>query len=177
MRSTIRFWRLRARSCASLARAGFGSSRTGGGPAAPAARRAVTARVAAGVDPFDGLLGVAVGVVVFVWPALSALGLLYAVAAWAIATGILEMSVALVVPISGGRRLLLLLGGLFSVAFGVIMFGHPGAGAVALLALIGAFAFVSGVMQIAFAMELRSVAWELERYVRPLTKPRTAAHA
>ena len=125
----------------------------------------------------DGLLGIAVGVVVFVWPALSALGLLYAVAAWAIATGILEMSFALVVPVSGGRRLLLMLGGLLSVAFGVIMFGHPGAGAVALLALIGAFAFVSGVMQIALAIELRSVAGEVKSHVRPLAKPRAAAHA
>jgi len=125
----------------------------------------------------DGLLGIAVGVVVFVWPAFSALGLLYAVAAWAIATGILEMSFALVVPFSGGRRLLLLLGGLLSVAFGVIMFGHPGAGAVALLALIGAFAFVTGVMQIALAIELRSVAAEMKRHLRPLAKPHAVAHA
>ncbi len=125
----------------------------------------------------DGLLGIGVGVVVFVWPALSALGLLDAVAAWAIAIGILEMSFAFVVPVGGGRRLLLLLGGLLSVVFGVIMFGHPGAGAVALLALIGAFAVVSGVTQIAFALELRSAAGELERHVRPLAKPHAAAHA
>ena len=69
------------------------------------------------------------------------------------------------------------MGGLLSVAFGVIMFGHPGAGAVALLALIGAFAFVSGVMQIALAIELRSVAAEVKRHVRPLAKPHAAAHA
>ena len=87
------------------------------------------------------------------------------------------MSFALVVPVSGGRRLLLLLGGLLSVAFGVIMFGHPGAGAVALLALIAAFAFVTGVMQIALAIELRSVAGEVKRHVRPLAKPHAAAHA
>ena len=83
---------------------------------------------------FEGLLGIAVGVVVFVWPDLSALGLLYAIAAWAIAMGILEIALAFVLPLSGGRSLLLVLGGLLSVAFGVIMFGHPGAGAVALLA-------------------------------------------
>ena len=125
----------------------------------------------------DGILGIAVGVVVFVWPDLSALGLLYAIAAWAIATGILEMSLAFVVPVSGGRKLLLVLGGLLSVAFGVIMFGHPGAGAIALLSLIGAFAFVSGVMQIALAVELRSVAVEMKRHVQPLAKPHAAARA
>ena len=47
------------------------------------------------------------------------------------------------------------------------MFAHPGAGAVALLALIAAFALVSGVMQIAFALELRRVVGELERRVQP----------
>ena len=84
----------------------------------------------------DGLLGIAVGVVVFVWPGLSALGLLYAVAAWAIATGILEMGFALAARSAAGRTLLML-GGVCSVAFGVIMLAHPGAGAVALLALVG----------------------------------------
>jgi uncharacterized membrane protein HdeD (DUF308 family) len=115
---------------------------------------------------FEGLLGIVVGVVVFVWPDLSALGLLYAIAAWAIATGGLEIVLAFVLPSSGGRSLLAVLGGLLSVAFGVIMFGHPGAGALGLLALIAAFAFVTGVMQIAFALELRRVAAELEQHVR-----------
>ena len=124
----------------------------------------------------DGLVGIAVGIVVFVWPDLSALGLLYAIAAWAIVTGVLETGLALVVPVSGGRRLLLLLGGLLSVAFGVIMFGHPGDGAVALLALIGAFAFVTGATQIALAIELRNVAAEAKRDLRPLAKPQAAAH-
>jgi uncharacterized membrane protein HdeD (DUF308 family) len=116
---------------------------------------------------FEGLLGIAVGVVVFVWPDLSALGLLYAIATWAIAIGVVEVALAFVLPLSGGRSLLVVLGGLLSVAFGVIMFGHPGAGAVALLALIAAFAFVTGVMQIAFALELRRVVAELEQRVRP----------
>jgi uncharacterized membrane protein HdeD (DUF308 family) len=124
---------------------------------------------------FDGLLGVAVGVVVFIWPDLSALGLLYAIAAWAIALGILEIAFAFVLPISGGRSLLAVLGGLLSIAFGVIMFAHPGAGAVALLGLIAAFAFVTGVMQVAFALELRRVVAELERPFRSraTTKPVT----
>ncbi len=120
---------------------------------------------------FEGLVGIAVGVVVFIWPDLSALGLLYAIAAWAIAIGVFEIALAFDVPVSSGGSLLLGLGGVLSVAFGVIMFAHPGAGALALLALIGAFALVTGAMQIAFALELRRVAHELEDRVRPRATP------
>jgi uncharacterized membrane protein HdeD (DUF308 family) len=125
---------------------------------------------------FEGLLGIAVGVVVFVWPDLSALGLLYAIGAWAIALGIFEIAFAFVLPISGGRSLMAVLGGLLSIAFGVIMFAHPGAGAVALLALVAAFALVSGVMQIAFALELRRVVGEVEHRVRPHATATPVAH-
>jgi uncharacterized membrane protein HdeD (DUF308 family) len=125
---------------------------------------------------FEGLLSVAVGVVVFVWPDLSALGLLYAIAAWAIALGIFEMSLAFALPLSGGRSLLLALSGILSVAFGVVMFAHPGAGAVALLALVAAFALVTGAMQIAFAVELRRGVAEIEHRVRPRTTATPVTH-
>ena len=69
-----------------------------------------------------------------------------------------------------------MLGGLLSVAFGVIMFAHPGAGAVALLALVAAFALVTGVMQIAFALELRRVVGELEQRVRPHATAKPVTH-
>jgi len=123
----------------------------------------------------EGLLGVAVGIAVFVWPDLSALGLLYAIAAWAIAVGIFEIVLAFDLPLGGRRALLLALGGLLSIAFGVIMFAEPGAGAVALLALIAAFAFVTGITLIAFAVELRRVLGELEHGLplRFKTKPVT----
>jgi len=116
---------------------------------------------------FEGVLSIAVGVIVFVWPDLSALGLLYAIAAWAIALGILEMSVAFALPLTGGRSLLLAVGAMLSIAFGVVMFAHPGAGAVALLTLIAAFALVTGAMQIALAIELRAGVAELDHRVRP----------
>jgi uncharacterized membrane protein HdeD (DUF308 family) len=124
----------------------------------------------------EGLLGVAVGVVVFVWPDLSALGLLYAIGAWAIAAGIAEIVLSFNLPISGRRSLLLGLSGLLSIAFGVIMFAEPGAGAIALLALIAAFLLVMGVMQIAYALELRRVVGELERPFRRHTPPKLVPH-
>jgi uncharacterized membrane protein HdeD (DUF308 family) len=125
---------------------------------------------------FEGLLSIAVGVVVFVWPNLSALGLLYAIAAWAIALGIVEMSLAFALPLSGGRSLLLSLGGVLSVAFGVVMFAHPGAGGVALLALIAAFALVTGAIQIAFALELRGGVVEMGHRIRPPATANPVTH-
>jgi uncharacterized membrane protein HdeD (DUF308 family) len=124
-----------------------------------------------------GLLGVAIGVAVFVWPDLSALGLLYAVAAWAIAMGVFEIGLAFELPLGGRRALLLGLSGLLSTAFGVIMFAKPGAGALALLALIAAFALMSGIMQITFAIELRRVVTELRHRVRQRATAKPIAHA
>jgi uncharacterized membrane protein HdeD (DUF308 family) len=124
----------------------------------------------------EGVLGVAVGVVVFIWPDLSALGLLYAIAAWAIALGVFEIALSFQLPISGRRSLLLGLSGLLSIAFGVIMFAKPGAGAIALLALVAAFALVTGVMQVVFAFELRRVLGELERPFRRHATAKPVAH-
>lgn len=124
----------------------------------------------------EGLLGVAVAMVVFIWPGLSALGLLYAIAAWAIAIGIFEIGRSFNLPFSGRRSLLLGLSGVLSIAFGVIMFAKPGAGAIALLALIAAFALVSGVMEIVFAFELRRVVGELERPFRSHATAKPVTH-
>ena len=116
----------------------------------------------------DGLLGIAVAVVVLVWPDLSALGLLYAIAAFAIAAGVMGVAGGLeMLPLSHGRSLLLVLWGAVSIAFGVIMFAEPGTGAIALLALIAAFAIVSGAIQIAYALELRHVAHEVKERLTP----------
>lgn len=126
---------------------------------------------------FDGLLAIAVGVVVVVWPDLSAHALLYAIAAWAIATGVLGfVGGAIALPISGGRSLLLILWGVIAVAFGAIMFVRPGAGALALLTLIAAFAIVGGVLRIGYALELRRIAIELEHRLKPKATRKPVPH-
>ena len=107
----------------------------------------------------------------------SALGLLYVIATWAITLGIFEIALALALPLGGGRSLLVALSGILSVAFGVIMFAHPGAGAVALLALVAAFALVTGAMQIAFALELRRDAVELGSRVRSHATAKPVSHS
>jgi uncharacterized membrane protein HdeD (DUF308 family) len=125
----------------------------------------------------EGLLGIGVGVVVFLWPDLSALGLLYAIAAWAIAIGLFETGLAFGLPLGRRQALLLGLGGLLSIAFGVVMFAEPGAGALALLGLIAAFALVTGIMQIALSIELRRALGELADGPRPRATAKPVTHA
>jgi uncharacterized membrane protein HdeD (DUF308 family) len=123
----------------------------------------------------QGLLGIAVAVVVLVWPDLTALALLYAIGAFAIATGVMGVvGGASMLPLSHGRSLLLVLWGIVSIAFGAIMFAEPGAGALALLGLVAAFAIVSGVMQIACALELRRAGGEVKERLKA-TAEKTAA--
>ena len=46
----------------------------------------------------------------------------------------------------------MILGGLVAILFGIVMFARPGAGALATLALIAAFALVTGVSQLVVAL-------------------------
>ena len=117
----------------------------------------------------NAILGLVVGVAVLLWPDLSAKALLYAIAIWAIAAGVIELVAAFVLPLSGTRRVLVAVGGIVLCAFGVVMFVEPSDGAIALLALVAAFALVRGTFDIALAVELRRVVGELkERFRSPL---------
>jgi uncharacterized membrane protein HdeD (DUF308 family) len=123
----------------------------------------------------EAVVGTAVGIALLVWNDISAQALLYVVAAWALAIGVLMLAAAIQLPLGGGRRLLLALNGLVAGAFGAVMFIEPDAGALAIVALIAAFMIVIGVMQIGFAVDLRKlVADARERFPRPTTtKPVT----
>ena len=111
----------------------------------------------------EAVAGTAIGIALLVWNDISAKALLYVVAAWAIAIGVLMLAAAIQLPLSGGRRLLLALNGLVAGAFGAVMFIEPDAGAVAIVALIAAFTIVIGIMQVGFALELRNVAADVRR--------------
>lgn len=116
------------------------------------------------------VLGTATGIALLVWNDISAKALLYVVAVWAIAIGVVMLAAAIQLPMSGGRRMLLALNGLVAGAFGAVMFIEPDAGAVAIVALIAAFFIVIGLMQVGFALELRTIAADVrDRFPRPTT--------
>jgi len=100
----------------------------------------------------SSLAGIAVGVIVFADTGMSALALLYVIGAYAIVLGIGAISAAFVLPLPGGDSALLGLTGLLSIAFGVVMFAKPGAGALAVLALIAAYAIIIGLAELVVAI-------------------------
>jgi uncharacterized membrane protein HdeD (DUF308 family) len=100
----------------------------------------------------SSLAGIAVGVMVFLWTGMSALALLYVIASYAIVLGIVAIGGAFWLPLDGGDSVLLALTGFVSILFGVVMFAKPGAGALALLALVSAYALISGIAELAVAL-------------------------
>ena len=99
-----------------------------------------------------GLLGITVGVLVFAWPGISALALLYVIGAYAVALGILVVAASFRLPLDGRDTASMTLTGFVSIVFGIVIFAKPGTGALALLALIGAFALVTGVGELVVAI-------------------------
>ena len=117
---------------------------------------------------FSGLLGIAVGTMVLVWPNISELALLYVIGAYAIVLGIVAVVGAFWLPIDGGDTALLILSGLVSILFGVVMFAKPGDGALVTLALIAAFALVTGITELIVAIGGKRLAeYDLKRMFAP----------
>jgi uncharacterized membrane protein HdeD (DUF308 family) len=121
-----------------------------------------------------GLLGIAAGIVAFVWPGLTALVLLYIIAFWAILTGMIEIIASIVLRDEFSHAWLQTLGGVISVLFGILVLVRPGAGALALVWLIAIYAIVFGIVRIAFAFQVRSRAEGLLPGGRAGTPPATA---
>jgi uncharacterized membrane protein HdeD (DUF308 family) len=105
-----------------------------------------------------GLISIAAGIVTFIYPGLTALILLYLIAAWAIIHGIMEMVVAIQFRKVIEGEWLLVLAGLLSVVFGVLLFLNPGVGALSVIWIIGIYAWVFGVILVTLSFRVRSFA-------------------
>jgi uncharacterized membrane protein HdeD (DUF308 family) len=102
-----------------------------------------------------GLLGIAAGLLTFLMPGLTAIVLLYFIAGWAIATGVFQIIGAIKLRKEIDNEWLLILGGIISVLFGVAMMAAPGAGALALITVIGIYAVIIGVLLVALSFRLK----------------------
>src|SRR5262249_31818206 len=103
-----------------------------------------------------GLLGIAVGILTFAWPGVTALVLLLFIGGWAIATGILQIVGAIRLRKEIDNEWLLIACGVISVLFGLILVAQPGTGALALLYVIGFYAILFGILLVVLSLRLRS---------------------
>ena len=108
----------------------------------------------------DGVAGIAAGVVTFFYPEITSLALLYIIAIWSLATGSLLIGAA----VAGPRfepAWLMVLDGVISVVFGIVLIAYPGSGILAIVWTLGIFGIFSGVSMLLAAMRLRHGVSEL----------------
>jgi len=130
-----------------------------------AAVRAIERRRSFGWLLFEGIVGIIAGLLTFFYPGLTALVLLYFIAAWAILTGISEIVEAIELRQRIHNEWLLVLGGVASIIFGILLFLFPGGGALTIIWLIGIYAIIFGVLLIGLSLRLRG----MHERGRPLT--------
>jgi uncharacterized membrane protein HdeD (DUF308 family) len=118
-----------------------------------------------------GMVSIGAGVIAVIHPALTALVLVLVMGANALVTGVLDIIAAVRLRKTIRGEWLLVLSGALSIAFGVLVFLYPGAGALALVWLVSFYAVLAGAMWLTLAARLRTraraTAMSSERRVNP----------
>ena len=120
-----------------------------------------------------GILAVIIGIIALAWPGPTALILVLIVGVWAIVAGVVEFSAAFASGEPAGTRAMFILGGLVTIAFGVVLCARPGIGAVTLALLFGLFNLIAGIWMLVQGIKLRRTGKTLHS-VRP-AQPETQA--
>ena len=102
----------------------------------------------------EGVFDLVAGAIAFLWPQIALLGFIYVAAAWAILSGIALLLAAIRLQRAYGEATLLI-GGLLSLAWDILVFFWPIAGELALAWWIAAYALLFGVFMLTFALSLR----------------------
>lgn len=105
----------------------------------------------------EGIISIGAGLVAYFWPAITALALLFVIAAWAILTGALEIFAAIRLRRVVRNEWALIFSGALSIVFGVWLVIQPGTGALAVVWLIGLYAVIFGIALLVLAFRLRGL--------------------
>src|SRR5580704_156048 len=104
----------------------------------------------------EGIVGILIAAITFYDIRITLFALYFTIAAWAFLTGIFEIVAAVQLRKHIANEFWLILGGIASILFGVLMIWFPLAGILAIIWLIAAYAIIFGVIMIAFSLRLRS---------------------
>ena len=115
-----------------------------------------------------GVAGIAIGVLTFFRPGITALALVFVIAAWAILTGVFEFMAGIELTGMVKSAWTLWLAGLLSVAFGVLIAVRPSSGALALIWIIGFYAILGGIVRLFAAYRVRSDVGAVKSAVRSM---------
>src|ERR1700756_1369913 len=110
-----------------------------------------------GSDLIIGILGIIVGLLTFHAPGVTALALVIYIAAWALMIGATEIALAIKLRREIKGEWFLILMGLLSIVFAIMLLWNPLPGALALVWLIGSYAIVFGILGIILGFRLRSL--------------------
>jgi uncharacterized membrane protein HdeD (DUF308 family) len=104
----------------------------------------------------EGVAGILAGLIAFVMPQLTAILLLYLIAAWAVVTGIFEIATAIRLRKEIRGEWAVIAGGILSVLFGVLLAViGPVAGLFSLIWLIGIYAVAFGIVLLIAGFRVR----------------------
>jgi uncharacterized membrane protein HdeD (DUF308 family) len=104
---------------------------------------------------FEGMAGIALGMIAMFWPATTATAFVYLVSAWAMLTGLFEIGTAIALRRELEGEWALATGGAASLALGLFLAARPAAGAIGIVWLLGAYSIVFGILVLTLAFRLR----------------------
>ena len=103
----------------------------------------------------EGLVSIAAGVIVFAWPGITAVTVIWIIGFWAIVRGVWQIMAAIQLRKEIDNEWMLILGGIVSILFGVLVVTRPGAGILAVTWMIGLYALVFGIFLMILGFRLR----------------------
>jgi uncharacterized membrane protein HdeD (DUF308 family) len=103
----------------------------------------------------SGVVGIVAGIIAFAYTGMTALVLLTFIAVWAIIIGVLQLFAAVRMRDVLNNEWWLILSGLISIAFGVVLIAWPGTGALAVIWTIAWYAVFFGCMLVGLSFELK----------------------
>lgn len=104
-----------------------------------------------------GVVAIAGGIIILAWPGIKELTLLYILAVFAIAAGVFVIVTGLMQKWDKAYKLISSIGGLLSIAFGVILIGSTSSFADSIIKYVGVYAIAFGLLMVLLGMGARAI--------------------